>query len=201
MSGEPRPADGLDDALLRETQIDSTQVFKGRFLDVRFDHVLLPDGTTSTREYIVHSGAVMIIPILDDGRLVVERQWRYPLGRAMIEFPAGKLEPGEDTLECAVRELAEETGYRATEWAHAGFLNNAIAYSSEAIHIWFARGLHAGERHLDEGEFLEVNSASADELDALAARGAITDAKTLTGLLWLQRWRAGAWPLTWRAAP
>jgi ADP-ribose pyrophosphatase len=201
MSGEPRPADGLDDALLRETQIDSTQVFKGRFLDVRFDNVLLPDGKTSTREYIVHSGAVMIIPILDDGRLVVERQWRYPLGRAMIEFPAGKLEPGEDTLECAVRELAEETGYRAAEWAHAGFLNNAIAYSSEAIHIWFARGLHAGERHLDEGEFLEVNSASADELDALAARGAITDAKTLTGLLWLQRWRAGAWPLTWRAAP
>ena len=201
MSGAPHPAGDLDDALLRETQIESQQVYKGHFLDVRRDRIRLPDGNTAAREYIVHSGAVMIVPLLADGRLVVERQWRYPLGRAMIEFPAGKLETGEDPLHCAVRELAEETGYRAAEWARAGFLNNAIAYSSEAIDIWFARGLSLGERHLDDGEFLEVNSASAEELDALAASGTITDAKTLVGLLWVQRWRAGAWPLVWRAAP
>jgi ADP-ribose pyrophosphatase len=201
MTGAPHPSDDLDDALLRETQLESRQVYQGRFLDVRRDLIRLPDGNTASREYIVHPGAVMIVPVLDDGRLVIERQWRYPLGRAMLEFPAGKLETGEDPLHCAVRELAEETGYRAAEWARAGFLNNAIAYSSEAIDIWFARGLSLGERHLDDGEFLEVGTATAEELDALAASGAITDAKTLIGLLWVQRWRAGAWPLAWRAAP
>ena len=201
MSGDRPQAAGDPDALLRETQIDSEQVYQGRFLDVRRDRIRLPDGATAAREYIVHPGAVMIVPLLDDGRLVVERQWRYPLSRAMLEFPAGKLEAGEDPLHCAVRELSEETGYSATEWAHAGILHNAIAYSSEGIHIWFARGLVAGERHLDVGEFLEVRSATADELDALCAKGDITDAKTLVGLLWLQRWRAGAWPMTWRAAP
>ena len=200
MSGDRVEAAGDADALLRETQLDSEQVYKGHFLDVRRDRIHLPDGTMSAREYIVHPGAVMIVPLLADGRLIVERQWRYPLHRAMLEFPAGKLEIGEDPLHCAVRELSEETGYTATEWAHAGLLHNAIAYSSEGIHIWFARGLVLGERHLDAGEFLEVHSADADELDALAARGEITDAKTLVGLMWLQRWRAGAWPLTWRAA-
>ena len=189
------------DATLREACVESKQVYLGHFLDVRRDTVRLPDGAISAREYIVHPGAVMIVPILDDGRLVIERQWRYPLDRAMLEFPAGKLEKGEDPFECAVRELAEETGYRAAEWARAGILHNAIAYSSEGIEIWFARGLVAGERHLDDGEFLEVRSASADELDAWSAQGQITDAKTLVGLLWVQRWRAGAWPLVWRPAP
>ena len=194
------PADDAD-ASLRETRVESTQVYLGPFLDVRRDTVRLPDGALSAREYIVHPGAVMIVPILGDGRLVIERQWRYPLDRAMLEFPAGKLEKGEDPFECAVRELSEETGYTATEWARAGILHNAIAYSSEGIEIWFARGLVAGERHLDEGEFLDVRSASADELDGWCADGSITDAKTLVGLLWIQRWRAGAWPLVWRPAP
>jgi ADP-ribose pyrophosphatase len=189
------------DATLRETQVDSKPVYQGNFLDVRRDHVRLPDGATATREYIVHPGAVMIVPLLDDGRLVIERQWRYPLARAMLEFPAGKLELGENPWHCAIRELSEETGYRATEWARAGLLHNAIAYSSEGIEIWFARGLIAGERHLDAGEFLEVRAVTADELDALCGSGEITDAKTLVGLLWLRRWRAGAWPLEWRAAP
>jgi ADP-ribose pyrophosphatase len=201
MIGEGGQPAGDADASLRESMIESTQVYRGNFLDVRRDRIRLPDGSESTREYIVHPGAVMIVPLLDDGRLVVERQWRYPLDRAMLEFPAGKLEIGEDPFHCAVRELAEETGYRAAEWARAGILHNAIAYSSEGIEIWFARGLVAGERHLDVGEFLDVRSASADELDALCGRGEITDAKTLVGLLWVQRWRAGNWPLTWRPAP
>jgi ADP-ribose pyrophosphatase len=190
-----------DTAHLRETCIEPETAWRGSFLDVRRDRVALPDGSTAHREYIVHPGAVMIVPLLDDGRLVVERQWRYPLQRAILEFPAGKLEAGEPVLECAVRELAEETGYRAAEWARAGLLHNAIAYSSEGIEVWFARGLVAGERRLDEGEFLDVFAASADELDDAAKSGAITDAKTLIGLLWLQNWRAGRWPLEWHGGP
>ena len=188
------------EAHLREETLRSEQVYRGHFLDVRRDQVRLPDGAMATREYIVHPGAVMIVPLLDDGRLVVERQWRYPLARTMLEFPAGKLDAGEPPLACAVRELAEETGYRAAEWARAGILHNAIAYSNEGIEVWFARGLTLGARQLDAGEFLDVGSASLDELDALARSGELTDAKTLIGLLWLQNWRAGRWPLEWNAA-
>ena len=209
MSTAPAAGDAPDDASagatagdahLREATLRSEQVYRGSFLDVRRDEVRLPDGATATREYIVHPGAVMVVPLLDDGRLVVERQWRYPLARAMLEFPAGKLDAGEPPLACAIRELAEETGYVAAEWARAGILHNAIAYSNEGIEVWFARGLVLGERRLDAGEFLDVASASLDELDAAACSGALTDAKTLVGLLWLHRWRAGRWPLEWQPA-
>jgi ADP-ribose pyrophosphatase len=198
------PVSALDpaaDPQLSEHGLAGTQVYRGRFLDVRRDTVRLPDGATAEREYIVHPGAVMIVPLLPDGRLVVERQYRYPLGRVMLEFPAGKIDAQEPPFACAVRELAEETGYRAREWSRAGILHNAIAYSDEGIEVWFARGLERGEQRLDAGEFVDVLSASAEELDALAARGELTDAKTLIGLLWLQRWRAGAWPLVWQPAP
>jgi ADP-ribose pyrophosphatase len=190
-----------DDAQLREETLGSAQVYRGAFLDVRCDQIRLPDGATAQREYIVHPGAVMIVPLLDDGRLVIERQWRYPLGRAMVEFPAGKLESGELPLHCAIRELAEETGYHAAEWAHAGVLHNAIAYSNEGIEVWFARGLTPGPRQLDAGEFLDVATASVAELEDMARRGALTDAKTLIGMFWLQNWRAGRWPLDWRPSP
>jgi ADP-ribose pyrophosphatase len=189
---------GADTNHLRETEVEPHRAWRGAFLDVRRDRVSLPDGSTAHREYIVHPGAVMIVPILDDGRLVVERQWRYPLRRAMLEFPAGKIEPGEPVLDCAVRELEEETGYRAAEWARAGILHNAIAYSTESIEIWFARGLVVGERRLDAGEFLDVFEADAAELDAAVQRGDLTDAKSLVGLLWLQNCRAGRWPLEWQ---
>jgi ADP-ribose pyrophosphatase len=188
------------DAHLREESIESRQVYRGAFLDVRRDQVRLPDGAQAQREYIVHPGAAVIVPLLDEGRLVVERQWRYPLARAMLEFPAGKLEDGEPPLQCAIRELTEETGYRAAEWARAGILHNAIAYSTEGIEVWFARGLVPGEARLDEGELLEVVLVSAEELLLAAGRGELTDAKTLIGLLWLQNWRAGRWSLDWRAA-
>jgi len=186
---------------LREDLVSSEQVFKGKLLDVRRDTVRLPDGSTATREYIVHPGAVMVVPILDDGRLVIERQYRYPLGRVLTEFPAGKIDPGESTGICAVRELAEETGYRAAAWARVGLLHNACAYSSEGIEVWFARGLVKGHAGLDVGEFLDVDTATADELLAMAARGEITDGKTLMGLLWLQNWRNGLWTLDWGPAP
>jgi ADP-ribose pyrophosphatase len=201
MSAAPDATSPTDDRHLREDCVTSTQVYRGHFLDVRRDMVRLPDGGEAAREYIVHPGAVMIVPLLDDGRLVVERQFRYPLHRAFIEFPAGKLDAGEPVLHCAVRELAEETGYRAREWARAGLLHNAIAYSDEGIEVWFARGLIAGERHLDAGEFLDVSTITLEELEAMAASGELTDAKTLIGMLWLTHWRAGRWVLQWQPAP
>lgn len=184
-----------DDAHLREETVSSETVFQGRLLQVRRDRIRLPDGGDATREFIVHGGAVMVVPMLDDGRLVMERQWRYPLAQVMLEFPAGKLDPNESTHDCAQRELFEETGYRAGEWARAGVLHNAIAYSSERIEIWFARGLVAGPRRLDDGEFLDIELCSVDELDRRCAAGEVTDAKTLVGLQWLQNWRAGRWQI------
>ena len=168
---------------------------------MRSDRVALPDGAETIREYIVHPGAVMIVPLLGDGRVVVERQWRYPMGRAMLEFPAGKLEPGEPVLDCAVRELIEETGYRAAEWARAGILHNAIAYSDEGIEIWFARGLERRRAPPRRRRVPRRLRAPASTSSSAAARdGEITDAKTLIGLLWLAHWRAGRWPLRWMAA-
>ena len=196
-----KPPAHAGDAHLREETLVSEQVYQGRFLDVRRDQVRLPDGKTTQREYIRHPGAVMVVPLLDDGRIVIERQWRHPLGRAVLEFPAGKLERGEPALKCAIRELIEETGYRAAEWARAGILHNAIGYSDEGIEVWFARGLVAGARELDQGEFLDVGSAGFDELMDLARRGELTDAKTLIGLLWVQNWQSGRWPLQWQGAP
>ena len=192
---------GGSDEHLRETLIQGEQVYQGRFLDVRRDHIRLPNGESAHREYIVHPGAVMVVPILDDGRLVIERQFRYPLGRVVLEFPAGKLDAGESPLHCAVRELVEETGYHAREWARAGILHNAIAYSTEGIEVWFARGLVAGERSLDAGEFLDVTHATVAELVDLVRRGELTDAKTLIGLNWLQNWHAGQWDIVWQPAP
>ncbi|MCV2360880.1 NUDIX hydrolase [Paucibacter sp. TC2R-5] len=189
-----------EDAHLREHCLQSAAVYEGSFLKVKRDIVRLPDGGEASREYIVHPGAVMIVPILDDGRLLLERQYRYPMGRVMLEFPAGKLDAGEAALHCAQRELLEETGYSAREWAHAGVLHNAIAYSDEGIEIFFAKGLTAGQRSLDVGEFLDIVTHSTAELDAFAAAGSMTDAKTLIGLLWLTRWQSGQWALDWRPA-
>lgn len=188
----------VDDSHLIERKTDSQELFKGRFLHAFRDTVALPDGKQTTREYVIHSGAVMIIPLLDDGRLVLERQFRYAVGQVMIEFPAGKLDPGEDSLACAQRELLEETGYSAREWARAGVLHPVISYSTEFIDIWFAKGLALSERQLDEGEFLEVITATPAELLAWCRDGRVTDAKTLTGALWLQNVLSGAWDLDWK---
>ena len=190
----------MADEHLIERKVSGAQAYLGHFLDVRKDTIVSPDGGTASREYIVHPGAVMVVPLLEDGRLVMERQFRYPLGRVMLEFPAGKLDPGEVVQACAQRELAEETGYRAAEWARACVVHNACAYSTEGIEIWFARGLTAGERRLDAGEFLDVCLMTEAELDRLAGRGELTDVKTLIGLQWLQKWRAGLWALDWLAS-
>lgn len=189
------------DAHLTEETVQREELLRGRFLQVLRDTVRLPDGGSDTREFIVHPGAVMVVPLLDDGRVVLERQYRHPMGRVMVEFPAGKLDAGEDTWTCGRRELLEETGYTAREWAKAGVLHPVISYSTEFIEIWFARGLALQQRHLDAGEFLEVFSASVDELLAWCRDGAVTDAKTLSAALWLQNWRSGAWDLSWQPNP
>ena len=188
------------DAHLVETRLASKEILKGHFLHAMRDTVGLPDGSQATREYVIHPGAVMIVAQGDDGRLVLERQYRYPVQSVMVEFPAGKLDSGEDSLACAQRELLEETGYTAREWARAGVLHPVISYSTEFIDIWFARGLVPGPRKLDAGEFLDVFTATPAELLAWCANGRVTDAKTLTGALWLQNVLSGAWALDWQAA-
>ncbi len=182
---------------LVEHKVDSKELVRGSFLHAKRDTVRLPDGSLAQREYLLHPGAVMVVAITDSGQVVLERQFRYPLGRVMIEFPAGKLDAGEDPLACAQRELHEETGYRATAWARAGATHNAIAYSNEIIHLYFAKGLVAGERQLDAGEFLEVFTAPPEALLAAVRDGQVTDAKTQFACLWLQNWLSGQWPLQW----
>jgi len=192
--------DETADAHLFEHRIGGTTLLSGGFLEVRRDDVLLPDGRPATREYILHPGAVAVVAILDDGRLVLVRQYRYPVAKVLLEWPAGKRDDGESTLACAMRELREETGYTAREWAYGGEIHNAAAYSSESIWIWFARGLTPGPQQLDSGEFVEMVTLSEAELDAIAARDGLPDVKTLIGLQWLQRWRAGTRALTWCSA-
>ncbi|MHB8948356.1 MAG: NUDIX domain-containing protein [Rhodoferax sp.] len=194
----------MDDRHLIEERLSSEELVKGHFLHAYRDSVRLPDGATTTREYIVHPGAVMIVPLLEDEagvvRVVLERQFRYPVGRVMVEFPAGKLDAGEDLQLCAQRELFEETGYCANEWARVGMLHPVISYSTEFISIWFARGLTPGERQLDQGEFLDVFTATPAELLRWCQDGTVTDGKTLTAALWLQNYLSGAWPLSWHPA-
>ncbi|WP_114974049.1 NUDIX domain-containing protein [Rhodoferax ferrireducens] len=192
----------MNDRHLIEEKLASEELLRGKFLHAFRDTVSLPDGTSASREYVLHSGAVMIVPLIEDAsgevRIVLERQFRYPVGQVMIEFPAGKLDSGEDTQACAQRELQEETGYTATEWARAGVLHPVISYSTEFIDIWFARGLSPGQRHLDQGEFLDVFTATPAELLQWCRDGQVTDGKTLTAALWLQNVLSGAWDLNWQ---
>ncbi|MET0266828.1 MAG: NUDIX hydrolase [Duganella sp.] len=180
---------------LTETRIDGETVYDGHFLKIQRDTIKLPDDSQSVREYILHPGAVVILPLLDDGRVLLERQFRYPLGRAFIEFPAGKLDPREDPLDCAKRELLEETGYTGSEWHFVCKIHNAIAYSDEHLDIFLARGLKEGKQQLDEGEFLELFTATIDELLQWIREGKVTDVKTIIGAFWLDKLRAGDWKL------
>lgn len=193
---------GAGDCRLMEEKLCSVELFNGKFLKAFKDDVRLPNGGLASREYVVHPGAVMVVPLIgnldDQVQIVLERQFRYPIGQVMIEFPAGKLDAGEDCFHCAQRELREETGFTATEWAHAGMLHPVIAYSTEFIDIWFARGLKSGHQQLDDGEFLDVFTATPSQLFEWCRDGQVTDGKTLAATLWLQNVLSGAWALDWQ---
>ncbi len=176
------------DSHLEETQVDNETVFHGVLLDVQRDRVRLPNGELSIREYIRHPGAVVILAELPDGRLLFERQFRYPLRRVFLELPAGKIDPGESVLMTAQRELLEETGYRASDWAHLGTLHPCIGYSDERIEIFHATGLErVGGQMLDHNEFIELLALTPEAARTAVFDGSISDAKTISALYWLTR--------------
>jgi ADP-ribose pyrophosphatase len=195
VSDDPRPPRQIADAErhLEETPQAGEWVYDGALLHVRRDIVRLPDGGSATREYVVHAGAVLIVPVQDDGTFIVERQHRYPMNRVFTEFPAGKLDPGETPLATAQRELREEAGYAAARWTRLGVIHPVVSYSTEAIEFYVAEGLSHVGRALDDGEFLDIAIMSADAMLTAIDGGEITDAKTIAALfMYLRRPPSGA---------
>ncbi len=182
----------LDEHLV-EVCISSTVVLDGGMMVVKRDQVRLPSGNQSQREYILHPGAVLIIPVLDNGNLLLERQFRYPLNQVFIELPAGKIDPGEDVLLTGQRELLEETGYLARDWIYLGLQHPCIGYSDEVIYMFIAKGLSLGDAHQDEDEAIELFEASLDDCLEMVATQQITDAKTILALLYLEKHAQGVW--------
>ena len=181
----------VGDDHLREEKISGEDIYGGIFLKMKRDKVSLPDGQEAVREYLTHPGAVAIVALLDDGRVLLERQYRYPIAKVCIEIPAGKLDSNEDHLLCAQRELEEETGYSAKKWSYIRRIHPVISYSTEFIDIYLAEGLVSGKSHLDEEEFLDVIAAPLEQLIAWVEEGEITDVKTTISAYWLDRYRRG----------
>lgn len=173
---------------LTEHCISSEVIASGGMLTVKRDLVRLSNGHSSQREYVTHPGAVAIVPLLANGNVVLERQFRYPLHQVFIELPAGKIDPGEDILFTGKRELLEETGYTATEWIKLGHQHPCIGYSDEIIHMYLARGLQAGTHQRDEDESLEVFDVSFPDCLSMIQNGQITDGKTIVGLLLAEKY-------------
>jgi ADP-ribose pyrophosphatase len=170
---------GDESRRLREEKLSSEDIFDGIILHVKKDQVALPNGNTAVREVIRHIGAVCVIPVMDNGDVIMERQYRYPLDRVILEIPAGKLDaPDEDRLSAIQRELREETGYTADSWTVIGDFHPAPAYSDEYITMYLAQGLHQGARHLDSDEFLDVYTVPLKDLVQDVMDGKIPDAKT-----------------------
>lgn len=170
-----------------EKKITSRAVYRGRLLKVNEDEVSLPDGSSALREYVVHPGAAIILPLFDDGSVLLERQFRYPLGQHFYELPAGKLEPDEAPIDTAKRELLEETGYAAAEWRELGRLHPCVGYSDERIDFFLARKLEFRGAHLDQGEFLETLRVPLAEGVDWIRHGRISDTKTILGLFWAEK--------------
>ncbi|SNR96352.1 ADP-ribose pyrophosphatase [Methylobacillus rhizosphaerae] len=182
-----------DDQDLAELTLSSETIAEGGMLLVKRDQVRVPSGAISQREYVIHPGAVLVIPILDNGKLLLERQFRYPLSQVFIELPAGKIDAGEPHLETGKRELLEETGYTATDWVYLGLVHPCIGYSNEVIHMYLARGLSAGKHQRDEDEALQLFEASLDECMTMVAEGTLTDGKTIVALLHAEKFLGGVW--------
>ena len=179
------------DLHLREDRISGEDIYGGIFLKMKRDTVSLPDGQEAIREYLTHPGAVAIVAVLDDGRVLLERQYRYPIAKTCIEIPAGKLDPNEEPLFCAKRELEEETGYSAKKWSFIRRIHPVISYSTEFIDIYLAEGLEPGTSKLDEEEFLDVIAAPLEQLINWVEEGEITDVKTTISVYWIDRYRRG----------
>ncbi len=176
------------DRHLRETTLQQELVWQGRLLTVQRDVVCLPDGHSAAREYIRHPGAAVIVAIDEDGSVVMERQYRHPIGEVIEELPAGKLDPSEPPLTCAQRELREETGFVAERWDDLGWFWPCVGYSDEVIHVFVATGLRREAHARDHEEFLDVFLMPWSELIARAEAGSIRDGKTLAALFWARRW-------------
>ena len=176
-----------------EHTISSRKLYDGVLLHVRADTVRLPNGRESVREYIEHPGAVTVLAFVDERTLLFERQFRYAPRRHFIELPAGKIDPGEDPLRTAQRELKEECGYEAREWRHLATMHPCIGYADEHIELYVARDLTHVGRALDEDEFLEVFNLRVAEAMQWVRQGRITEAKALTGLLWADKIVRGEW--------
>jgi ADP-ribose pyrophosphatase len=175
---------------LTEHCISSQTIASGGMLTVKCDQVRLPNGNISQREYVLHPGAVVIVPILPNGHVVLERQFRYPLHQVFIELPAGKIDAGEDVLRTGQRELLEETGYSATDWVKLGIQHPCIGYSNEVIHMYLAQGLSAGQHRRDEDESLEVFDISFKDCLSMIQNGQITDGKTIAALFFAEKYLA-----------
>lgn len=177
-----------------EKKISSRAAYRGGLLQVNEDEVELPGGGRARREYVVHPGAALILPLFDDGSVLLERQYRYPAGNHFYELPAGKFDPGEQPLETARRELLEETGYAAAEWRALGRVFPCIGYSNEVIEFFMARKLeYRGAQQLDEGEFLETLRLPLQDAVDWVRRGRINDVKTMLGLLMAEKVVADGW--------
>jgi len=180
---------------LTETGLETEWMCRGRLLHARRDTVRLPNGHTSTREYIVHPGAAVILPVFENGDVLLERQHRYPCRRDFIEVPAGKLDPDETPLECASRELIEETGYRATDMKFLFEFYPAIGYCDEIMYFFLASGLEQVGHKRDHDEFLEILRIPFDDAMNMIRKGEICETKTVTALFWWDKVRSGQWSL------
>lgn len=176
---------------LKERKLDSRYVFKGKILNLRVDTVRLPNGRQSTREVVEYAGAVTIVAVDDGGRVLMVRQYRHAVGRELIELPAGKLEDGEDPLECARRELTEETGYRAREWRRLLCFYSTPGFTSEKMHLYLAAKLEPGDQSPDADEFVEAMTVPLDKALEMVDRGEICDSKSILGLLMAVRYFNG----------
>lgn len=173
----------LHDETLDEKFVSRTEPFSGNLLKVKVDQITLPNGKGASREMILHPGAVGILPVFDDGSMAFVKQYRYPVGSVLYEIPAGKLEPNEDYLECAKRELSEETGLSAGSWTYMTGTVTTPGFTNEVIHLYLAKELQCHASHPDEDEFVKMEVLPCEQVKKMVLEQEIFDAKTLAALL------------------